>query len=55
MGFLKKWLLSKNIQILLFPIAFAFLYASVHSGNAVLGFIGIFAVIFNAMLIILTK
>ena len=55
MNFIKKWLLSKYIQLLLFAVAFAFLYTASGSGNVTLGYIGVSVILFNAVLILFAK
>ena len=55
MNFMKKWLLSKYIQLLLFAVAFALLYTASGFGNITLSYIGISVIVINAVLILFTK
>ncbi|MCL2873490.1 MAG: hypothetical protein FWE29_01005 [Defluviitaleaceae bacterium] len=54
MNFIKKLLLSKSFQLILFGIAFAFIYTSIHSGDMTLGYVGILIIIADAVFILVT-
>ena len=55
MNFVKKWLLSKYIQLFLFALAFVFLYTASGSENITLGYMGISIIVINAVLILIAR